>query len=139
MDYKGLEGEALFQAFQQGSISNGAPDNRLTKENILSFVSKATSVIKGQLTEIDLHDFNKIVFVEKSIGAVIGGIYAKQAPDTEEEIYTFCTARYDISFEQFAKICVNGDKQSELFGFLKARKGFKGFDMTKPDSNYLVR
>lgn len=297
LDYKGLEGEALFQAFQQGSISNGAPDNRLTKENILSFVSKATSVIKGQMTEIDLHTFDKVVFVEKSIGAVIGGIYAKQigiepyhlmltpidyafqfteksqgsvfvgtndslcnyegikkvsserdwnfysykdcnhsletgdietdvnlmkrfvstvgdiaadlersiydiqvlgrnqqqmtmskykgkvllivntatgcgftpqyqlleelyeryqkdgfeildfpsnqfakqAPGTEEEIYTFCTARYDISFEQFAKICVNGDKQSELFGFLKARKVFKGFDMTKPDSNYLVR
>lgn len=64
--------------------------------------------------------------------------FGNQAKGTEDEIYSFCTSRYDITFEQFAKICVNGDKQSELFKYLKARKGFKGFDMSKPDSIYLV-
>lgn len=64
--------------------------------------------------------------------------FGGQAPGTDAEIYSFCTSRYDISFEQFSKIHVNGDKQSDLYKYLKSRKGFKGFDMSTPDSQYLI-
>ena len=64
--------------------------------------------------------------------------FGAQAPGTEKEIYSFCTSMYDITFEQFAKIHVNGEKQSELFKYLKSRKGFKGFDMSSPDSKFIL-
>ena len=34
--------------------------------------------------------------------------FANQAPGTDEEIASFCSARYGITFPQFAKIDVNG-------------------------------
>lgn len=61
-----------------------------------------------------------------------------QAPGTEDEIHSFCTSRYGITFEQFAKIDVNGDKQTDLYAYLKEQKGFEGFDMSAPDSVYLA-
>lgn len=33
---------------------------------------------------------------------------------------------------------MNGEKQSGLFQYLKSRKGFMGFDMSKPDSKFLA-
>ena len=64
--------------------------------------------------------------------------FGAQAQGTEKEIYSFCTSMYDITFEQFAKVHVNGEKQSELFKYLKSRKGFKGFDMSSPDSKFIL-
>ena len=34
--------------------------------------------------------------------------FADQAPGTDEEIHTFCTGRFGITFPQFAKCDVNG-------------------------------
>lgn len=65
--------------------------------------------------------------------------FAHQAPGTEEEIYTFCTARYDISFPQFAKVEVNGENQSELFAYLKMKKRFEGFDLNTQEGRFLER
>ena len=45
--------------------------------------------------------------------------FGHQAPGTDDEIHAFCTARYNTSFDQFAKIEVNGDKADPLFVFLK--------------------
>ncbi len=59
--------------------------------------------------------------------------FGKQAPGTEEDIHSFCTARYDISFEQFAKTDVNGSNENELFAYLKKKKGFSGFGDTPED------
>ena len=53
--------------------------------------------------------------------------FGRQAPGTSAEIHSFCTSRYDISFPQFQKLEVNGPNESELFGYLKSRQGFKGF------------
>ena len=47
----------------------------------------------------------------------------------EKEIHEFCTAKYKTSFDQFKKIEVNGENETELFKFLKAEQGFKGFDL----------
>lgn len=49
--------------------------------------------------------------------------FANQAPGSEEEIVSFCQTRYGITFRQFAKIDVNGEKQSPLYAWLKSQKG----------------
>ena len=36
---------------------------------------------------------------------------------------------YNIKFPQLGKIDVNGENESPLFTYLKAQKGFEGFDM----------
>lgn len=49
--------------------------------------------------------------------------FLNQAPGSEEEIHSFCTGRYGITFPQFAKIEVNGENESPLYKFLKSQKG----------------
>ena len=46
-----------------------------------------------------------------------------QAPGTDDEIHTFCTGRFGITFPQFSKINVNGKNESPLYTFLKKEKG----------------
>lgn len=296
VDYPGLENDNFIESNKDGLINNGVSSNRISKEKLLIFVSKAKELVRKQLENVDFAAYEKIIFVSKSVGTVFGAVYAKQvgvepyhimitpidyafqfvesesvsvfcgsddpfvnfsgaekhckekrwnfyefksgnhsletgnidmdmeylkryvsivddivsdldksiydfeipcrnqktksmseykdkvllivntatgcgftpqyqtleqmyktynaqgfeildfpcnqfnnqAPGTEAEIHSFCKSRYDISFEQFAKILVNGEKQSDLFKYLKSRKGFKGFDMSSPDSKYLI-
>ena len=49
--------------------------------------------------------------------------FANQAPGTDEEIASFCSARYGITFPQFAKINVNGDDAKPLYKYLKEQQG----------------
>ncbi len=49
--------------------------------------------------------------------------FAGQAPGTEEEIASFCQARFGITFRQFAKIKVNGEGEEPLYTYLKDQKG----------------
>ena len=46
--------------------------------------------------------------------------FGHQAPGTDEEIHEFCTARYKTTFDQLAKIEVNGDKAEPLWVYLKS-------------------
>ncbi len=62
--------------------------------------------------------------------------FGKQAHGTNSEIHSFCTSRYDISFDQFAKIHVNGPKEHELFTYLKNKQGFHGFGAS-PEADYM--
>ena len=55
--------------------------------------------------------------------------FGEQAPGTEEEIHQFCTLNFGTEFPQFKKIEVNGENESPLFTFLKAQRGFQGFDL----------
>ena len=41
--------------------------------------------------------------------------FGGQEPGTEEEIAKFCKSKYDVSFDMFAKVEVNGDNASPLF------------------------
>lgn len=52
--------------------------------------------------------------------------FANQAPGTNEEIGSFCTGRYGITFRQFDKIDVNGGNESPLYTWLKSQKGGLG-------------
>ena len=55
--------------------------------------------------------------------------FGQQAPGTIQEIHQFCTANFDIQFPQFDKIEVNGVNAHPLYTWLKAQKGFSGFDV----------
>ncbi|MBP3213814.1 MAG: glutathione peroxidase [Bacteroidaceae bacterium] len=55
--------------------------------------------------------------------------FGQQAPGSMAEIRQFCTANFNTQFRQFDKIDVNGENESPLFAYLKAQKGFGGFDM----------
>ncbi len=54
--------------------------------------------------------------------------FGNQAPGTDEEIVSFCDSRFGITFPQFSKIEVNGEKAIPLYKYLVAQKGFAGFD-----------
>lgn len=49
--------------------------------------------------------------------------FAGQAPGTDEEIASFCTGRYGVTFPQFHKIDVNGENEEPLYTFLKSQIG----------------
>ncbi|SFG34948.1 glutathione peroxidase [Oribacterium sp. WCC10] len=53
--------------------------------------------------------------------------FGHQAPGTEQEIAKFCSSRFGVNFPMYAKIDVNGEKETELFRYLKDAQGFKGF------------
>ena len=53
--------------------------------------------------------------------------FAEQAPGTDEEIHSFCTGRYGITFPQFSKVDVLGENASPLFQYLSANTSFEGF------------
>ncbi len=58
----------------------------------------------------------------KKKGFVILGFpannFAGQEPGTNEEIKTFCTGKYNVSFPMFSKISVKGDDEHPLYKWL---------------------
>ena len=59
-------------------------------------------------------------YVDK--GFVILGFPANdfrhQEPGTDEEISTFCTTKYGVTFDMFSKVVVKGDGQCPLYAYL---------------------
>jgi glutathione peroxidase len=70
----------------------------------------------------------------KEKGFVILGFpcnqFGAQEPGTAEEIKTFCSTSYNVTFPLFTKIEVNGDNADPLYKFLKAAQPGTG---EKPD------
>ena len=60
--------------------------------------------------------------------------FANQAPGSDDEIHTFCTGRFGITFPQFAKIDVNGKDEDPLYTYLKSKK--RGFCSSKIKWNF---
>jgi len=48
--------------------------------------------------------------------------FGHQEPGSEEEIKSFCSSTYDVTFPLFAKIEVNGDNAHPLYRYLKQEK-----------------
>ena len=63
--------------------------------------------------------------------------FGGQAPGTIQEIHSFCTANFDIHFPQFDKIDVNGENEAPLYAWLKAEKGFAGFDTSDQRGKFM--
>ncbi len=61
----------------------------------------------------------------KDRGLVIVGIpannFAGQEPGTNEEIKTFCTKKYNVSFPMMSKLSVAGDDKTPLYQFLTSK------------------
>ena len=55
--------------------------------------------------------------------------FADQAPGTDEEIHTFCTGRFGITFPQFKKIDVLGENADPLYKYLTSNTRFEGFGL----------
>ena len=45
--------------------------------------------------------------------------FGNQAPGSDDEIHEFCQFKYNTSFDQFAKIDVNGENEEGLYSFIK--------------------
>ena len=58
--------------------------------------------------------------------------FGHQEPGDEEEIRSFCSLKYDVTFPMFAKVEVNGDGAHPLFRHLKkAAPGLLGTEAVK--------
>ena len=61
----------------------------------------------------------------KDRGLVIVGIpannFAGQEPGTNEEIKTFCTKKYNVSFPMMSKVSVKGEDETPLYQFLTSK------------------
>ena len=45
--------------------------------------------------------------------------FGNQAPGNDDEIHEFCTLKYNTTFDQFAKIDVNGENEIPLYTYIK--------------------
>ena len=54
--------------------------------------------------------------------------FGEQAPGSNEEIHSFCDAKFGIKFPMFSKVEVNGENAAPLYRYLVSQKGFQGFD-----------
>lgn len=65
--------------------------------------------------------------------------FANQAPETDDEITQFCSLNFNVSFDQFKKIDVNGENETELYTFLKSeKKGFMNSNIKWNFTKFLV-
>ena len=53
--------------------------------------------------------------------------FGNQAPGSDDEIHSFCTGRFGITFPQLSKIDVNGENADPLYKYLTANTRFAGF------------
>jgi len=56
--------------------------------------------------------------------------FGEQAPGSDEEIHSFCTGRFGITFPQFAKADVRGETAIPLFRYLAENTRFEGFGIS---------
>src|SRR3989339_477445 len=63
--------------------------------------------------------------------------FGEQEPGTDQEIKTFCTSKYDVTFDVFSKISVKGDDQHPLYHYITKDSPFPG-DVKWNFQKYLV-
>ncbi len=58
--------------------------------------------------------------------------FANQEPESNEKIKEFCSLTYEVKFDMFAKVDVNGENEAPLYKFLKSnQKGILGTENIK--------
>jgi glutathione peroxidase len=69
----------------------------------------------------------KLYTAYKDKGVVVLGFpcnqFGGQEPGTAEQIQSFCTSKYSVTFPLFEKLDVKGAKQSPVYQFLTAKHG----------------
>ena len=51
--------------------------------------------------------------------------FGNQAPGSDDEIHEFCSLKYNTSFDQFKKVCVNGEEEAPIFSYIKNEQPYK--------------
>ena len=102
------------------------------KGKVLLVVNTATACgFTPQYTELqeiyDLHQKDGLEILDFPCNQ-----FGEQAPGDDEEIHSFCTGRYGITFPQFSKVDVNGENAIPLFKWLTDNTKFEGFDKLHP-------
>jgi glutathione peroxidase len=68
-------------------------------------------------------------------GLVVIGVPANnfggQEPGSDQEIKTFCTRKYNVSFPMMSKVSVKGEDQAPLYQFLTQNAGEVKWNFTK--------
>jgi glutathione peroxidase len=59
--------------------------------------------------------------------------FGAQEPGTDDEIATFCKAKYDVKFDMFSKVVVKGEGQCPLYKYLTSNETkYVATDKTEP-------
>lgn len=61
--------------------------------------------------------------------------FMKQEPGTNEEIKTFCSVNYGVTFPMMSKISVKGDDQADVYKWLTSKE-LNGFEDSKVKWNF---
>jgi len=48
--------------------------------------------------------------------------FGRQEPGTNEEVKSFCTSRFGVTFDMFAKVCVKGEECCDLYKYLTGKE-----------------
>ena len=65
--------------------------------------------------------------------------FGAQEPGSEEEIKTFCTTKFNVTFPMFAKIDVNGPETAPLYKWLKEEQaGSEGAEIEWNFAKFLI-
>ncbi len=71
----------------------------------------------------------------KDKGLVLVGVpannFMSQEPGTDEEIKTFCTRTYNVTFPMMSKVSVKGSDQAPLYQYLTSQGGDVKWNFTK--------
>ncbi len=65
--------------------------------------------------------------------------FGNQAPESDEELSSFCSLNYKTNFPQFKKIEVNGENEAPLYTYLKNAQSKSEFDLKHPFVSKIAR
>ncbi len=86
-------------------------------------------------------DLQKLYDMYQAEGLEILGFpcnqFMEQEPGSNEEIKSFCSLNYGVTFPIFEKVDVNGKFAHPLFKYLKEVAPFEGLDMSHPTNKIL--
>ncbi|MCA9254275.1 MAG: glutathione peroxidase [Phycisphaerales bacterium] len=109
-------------AFTMKDINGKDQDLRQYQGNVVLMVNVAS---KCGLTP-QYEGLEKLYETYKDRGFVILGFpannFLRQEPGTDEEIKTFCTKNYGVTFPMFSKISVKGKDKCDLYSYLTDKK-----------------
>ncbi|MEY4876484.1 MAG: putative glutathione peroxidase BsaA [Bacteroidota bacterium] len=108
--------------FAMKDIDGNAVSLSKYKGKVLVFVNVASKC--GYTPQYE--SIEKFYELYKDKGVVVLGFPANnffaQEPGTDEEIKSFCTSKYNVTFPMFSKISVKGDDMNPLYQFLTKKE-----------------
>src|SRR5450755_4458440 len=118
-----LFGAASIYDYTLNSIDGGAAPLSAYKGKVLLLVNVASKCgFTPQYKELEA-----VYGKYKDQGLVVTGFpannFGAQEPGTNEEIKTFCTRKYSVTFPMYSKISVKGSDQAPLYAYLTKDTG----------------